>query len=76
MHRVLAFVCRPVAHLVFLSVLFSQVRGHLQGCRKIHGALGVAGGAVEFLLGKGMRSIKGVQVNKGISLDNKMLVVS
>jgi hypothetical protein len=32
---------------------FLQVRGHLQGCRKIHGALGMAGGAAKFLLGKG-----------------------
>ncbi len=61
---------------MFLSVLFLQVRGHLGGCRKIHGALGVAGGAAKFLLGKRMHSIEGVQVNKGESLDNKMLVVS
>jgi hypothetical protein len=76
MHRVRAFFCRPVAHLVFSSVLFLQVRGHLQGLENIHGALGVAGGAAEFLLGKGMCSIKGVQVNEGESLDNKMPVVS
>jgi hypothetical protein len=43
---------------------------------KIHGASGVAGGAAEFLLGEKMRSIKGVQVNEGESLDNKMPVVS
>jgi hypothetical protein len=48
----------------------------LRGCRKNHGALGVARGAAEFLLGKGMHSIEGVQVNKGESLDNKMPVVS
>jgi hypothetical protein len=36
----------------------------------------VAGGAAEFLLGEGMHSIEGVQVNEGKSLDNKMPVVS
>ncbi len=61
---------------MFLSILFLQVRGHLQGCGKIHGASGVAGGAAKFLLGEGMRSIKGVQVNEGESLDVKMPVVS
>jgi hypothetical protein len=70
------FFHRPVAHLVFSSVLFSQVRGHLQGCGKIHEASGVAGGAAEFLLGEGMRLIEGVQVNEGESLDDKMPVVS
>ncbi len=61
---------------MFSFILFLQVRGHLQGCGKIHGASGVAVGAAKFLLGKGMRLIKGVQVNKGKSLDNKMPVVS
>ncbi len=61
---------------MFLSILFLQVRGHLRGCGKIHGALGVARGAAKFLLGKGMRLIEGVQVNEGKSLDNKMPVVS
>jgi hypothetical protein len=61
---------------MFSSVLFLQVRGHLQGCGKNHGASGVARGAAKFLLGKGMHSIEGVQVNEGESLDNKMPVVS
>jgi hypothetical protein len=61
---------------VFSSILVLQVRGHLQGCGKIHGASGVAGGAANFLLGEGKRLIEGVQVNKGESLDNKTPVVS
>jgi hypothetical protein len=68
--------CRPVAHLAFSSIFFLQVRGHLQGCRKNHGALGVARGAAKFLLDKGMCLIEGVQANEGKSLDNKMPVVS
>jgi hypothetical protein len=52
------------------------MRGHLQGCKKNHGASGVAGGAAKFLLGKGMHLIEGVRANKGESLDNKMPVVS
>ncbi len=36
----------------------------------------MAGGTAKFLLGEGMRLIKGVQVNEGESLDNKMPVVS
>ncbi len=44
--------------------------------QKNHGASGVAGGTAKFLLGKEMRSIEGVQVNEGESLDDKMPVVS
>jgi hypothetical protein len=62
--------------LCFCLFFFLQVRGHLQGCAKNHGAWEGARGAAEFLLGKGMHSIEGVQVNKGESLDNKMPVVS
>jgi hypothetical protein len=40
------------------------------------GRRGWPGGAAEFLLGEGMRSIEGVQVSEGESLDNKMPVVS
>jgi hypothetical protein len=61
---------------VFSSVLVLQVRGHLQGCRKIHGVSGVAGGATKFLLGKGICLIEGGQVNEGKPLDDKMPVVS